>query len=134
MARNRRPLYMISVVAGMLEIHPQTLRLYEREGFIRPGRTEGNTRLYSDDDVEDIRRILHMTRDLGVNLAGVEVILEMRRKLEEMRKENLRLTEYIRREVQREVRLMEARDALVPLSPRPGSPGGSREPGGKEHG
>jgi MerR family transcriptional regulator/heat shock protein HspR len=125
---------MISVVAGMLDIHPQTLRLYEREGFVRPSRTEGNTRLYSDDDVEEIRRILHMTRELGVNLAGVEVILEMRRKLEEMRKENERLTEYIHREVRREVRLMESRGALVPLASRSKGPGGPHDPGGEDHG
>jgi MerR family transcriptional regulator/heat shock protein HspR len=115
MTRKKKPLYMISIVADMLEIHPQTLRLYEREGFIKPDRTEGNTRLYSDTDIEDIRRVLHLTRDLGVNLAGVEVILEMRRKMEELRQDNQELVEYIRRELQREFRRREAEEALVHL-------------------
>ena len=74
-----RPLYLIGVVADMLRIHPQTLRLYERKGLIRPSRTVGRTRMYSAEDVDDIRRILRLTRDLGVNLAGVEIILKMRR-------------------------------------------------------
>jgi MerR family transcriptional regulator/heat shock protein HspR len=80
----RRPLYRISVVAEMLAIHPQTLRLYERKGLIRPSRTRGRTRLYSAEDVEDIRRILRLSRDLGVNLAGVEIILKMRRQMRAM--------------------------------------------------
>ena len=73
--------YMISVVAKSYGIHPQTLRLYEREGLLRPSRTEGNTRLYSDEDLQQLEVILNLTRDLGVNLAGVEIILNMRRKL-----------------------------------------------------
>ncbi len=77
--------YMIGVVAQMLGIHPQTLRFYEREGLIGPNRTKGNTRLYSDEDIERMRLILRLTRDLGVNLAGVEVILQMRQQVEEMR-------------------------------------------------
>ena len=76
---------MISVVAEMFSIHPQTLRTYEREGLIRPARTVGNTRLYSQEDVERIEMITRLTRDLGVNLAGVEVVLNMRAKMEEMR-------------------------------------------------
>jgi MerR family transcriptional regulator/heat shock protein HspR len=119
----KKPLYMISVVAEMLGVHPQTLRLYEREGFIKPSRTDGNTRLYSDSDVEGVRRVLHLTRDLGVNLAGVEVVLEMRRKMEDMRLRNEELLEYIRRELRREVRRLEARDALVPLARGGGRPG-----------
>lgn len=115
MSKDDKPLYMISVVSNMLNIHAQTLRLYEREGFIKPSRTEGNTRLYSDADIEDIKRILHLTRDLGVNLAGVEVILEMRRKMEEMRRENSELLDYVRRELRREFRRLESRDALVHL-------------------
>ena len=67
--------YMISAVAQKYNIHPQTLRLYEREGLLKPSRTEGNTRLYSEDDLEQLETILTLTRDLGVNLAGVEVIL-----------------------------------------------------------
>ena len=76
-----RPLYRISVVAEMLGVHPQTLRLYERKGLIRPSRTMGRTRMYSTEDVEDVRRILRLSRDLGVNLAGVEIILKMRRQM-----------------------------------------------------
>ena len=76
--------YMISSVAEQYEIHPQTLRLYEREGLLKPSRSEGNTRLYTDDDLERLQVILHLTRDLGVNLAGVEIILNMREKMGEM--------------------------------------------------
>ena len=76
--------YMISVVAKSYGIHPQTLRLYEREGLLKPSRTDGNTRLYSDEDLEQLELILNLTRELGVNLAGVEIILNMRRKMEQM--------------------------------------------------
>jgi MerR family transcriptional regulator/heat shock protein HspR len=76
--------YMISAVAEQYEIHPQTLRLYEREGLLKPSRSEGNTRLYTDGDLERLEVILHLTRDLGVNLAGVEIILNMREKMGEM--------------------------------------------------
>jgi len=76
--------YMISAVAEQYEIHPQTLRLYEREGLLKPSRSEGNTRLYTPEDLERLEVILHLTRDLGVNLAGVEIILNMREKMGEM--------------------------------------------------
>ena len=76
--------YMISSVSEQYDIHPQTLRLYEREGLLKPSRSEGNTRLYTDDDLERLEVILHLTRDLGVNLAGVEIILNMRAKMAEM--------------------------------------------------
>src|ERR1051325_7659086 len=76
--------YMISSVAEQYGLHPQTLRLYEREGLLKPSRSEGNTRLYTDDDLERLEVILHLTRDLGVNLAGVEIILNMREKMSEM--------------------------------------------------
>ena len=76
--------YMISAVAEQYELHPQTLRLYEREGLLKPSRSEGNTRLYTDGDLERLEVILHLTRDLGVNLAGVEIILNMREKMGEM--------------------------------------------------
>jgi MerR family transcriptional regulator/heat shock protein HspR len=82
-----RPLYLIGVVAELLEIHPQTLRLYERKGLIRPSRSVGRTRMYSSEDLDDIRRILRLTRDLGVNLAGVEIILRMRRQMLTMQDE-----------------------------------------------
>jgi MerR family transcriptional regulator/heat shock protein HspR len=76
--------YMISAVAEQYEIHPQTLRLYEREGLLTPSRSEGNTRLYTDEDLERLEVILKLTRELGVNLAGVEIILNMREKMEAM--------------------------------------------------
>ena len=76
--------YMISAVAEQYEIHPQTLRLYEREGLLAPSRSDGNTRLYTDDDLERLEVILKLTRELGVNLAGVEIILNMREKMEAM--------------------------------------------------
>ncbi|HTS64550.1 MAG TPA: helix-turn-helix transcriptional regulator [Candidatus Acidoferrales bacterium] len=76
--------YMISAIAEQYEIHPQTLRLYEREGLLKPSRSEGNTRLYTTEDIERLEVILHLTRDLGVNLAGVEIILNMREKMGEM--------------------------------------------------
>jgi MerR family transcriptional regulator, heat shock protein HspR len=79
--------YMISAVAEKYEIHPQTLRLYEREGLLAPSRSDGNTRLYTDDDLERLEVILKLTRELGVNLAGVEIILNMREKMEAMQKQ-----------------------------------------------
>ena len=85
MTRNKgKAAYMISAVAEQYEIHPQTLRLYEREGLLAPSRSEGNTRLYTEEDLERLEVILHLTRDLGVNLAGVEIILNMREKMEAM--------------------------------------------------
>ena len=79
--------YMISVVAEQYEIHPQTLRLYEREGLLKPSRSEGNTRLYTSEDLVRLEVILHLTRDLGVNLAGVELILNMREKMSDMQEQ-----------------------------------------------
>jgi len=75
---------MISSVAEQYSVHPQTLRLYEREGLLKPSRSDGNTRLYTEEDLERLEVILHLTRDLGVNLAGVEIILNMRSKMETM--------------------------------------------------
>ncbi len=88
MTRGRsKAAYMISAVAERYEIHPQTLRLYEREGLLAPSRSEGNTRLYTDEDLERLEVILKLTRELGVNLAGVEIILNMREKMEEMQRQ-----------------------------------------------
>src|SRR5271166_4445305 len=84
MAKKNKAAYMISAVAEQYQIHPQTLRLYEREGLLKPSRSEGNTRLYPPEDIERLEVILHLTRDLGVNLAGVEVILNMREKMGDM--------------------------------------------------
>ncbi len=78
---------MISAVAEQYDIHPQTLRLYEREGLLKPSRSEGNTRLYTQEDLERLELILKLTRDLGVNLAGVEIILNMRQKMDAMQKQ-----------------------------------------------
>ena len=79
--------YMISSVAEQYGLHPQTLRLYEREGLLKPSRSDGNTRLYTDEDLERLEVILHLTRDLGVNLAGVEIILNMRARMEAMQQQ-----------------------------------------------
>lgn len=95
----RRRYLMISAVAEQFEIHPQTLRLYEREGLIRPRRSAGNTRLYDEQTLERLRTILTLTRDLGVNLAGVEVVLNMREQMESMKSEMDEMLESLRREV-----------------------------------
>ena len=92
---------MISAVAQRYNIHPQTLRMYEREGLIRPSRTEGNTRLYSQDDLEQLETILTLTRDLGVNLAGVEIILNMRQKMDRMQREVNEFMGYVKQELTR---------------------------------
>ncbi len=92
---------MISVVAKQFDLHPQTLRLYEREGLLKPSRTRGNTRLYSDRDLETLSLILSLTRDLGVNLAGVEIIMNMRRKMEVMQVEMDRFVAGLRAELHR---------------------------------
>lgn len=93
-----KPLYMIGVVADLLKVHPQTLRFYERKGLIQPSRTEGRTRMYSEEDVEEIARVLRLTRDLGVNLAGAEIIIKTRRRMLEMQKQIESLLEYVRDE------------------------------------
>jgi MerR family transcriptional regulator/heat shock protein HspR len=82
--RKSKGAYMISAVAEMYEIHPQTLRLYEREGLLKPSRTEGNTRLYTDEDLQRLEFILSLARDLGVNISGIAIILQMRERMEEM--------------------------------------------------
>ena len=88
--------YHISSVARLYDIHPQTLRLYEREGLLMPSRSEGNTRLYTDEDLKQLEFILNLTRELGVNLAGIEVILNMRKKIESIEEEVSNFLEYIR--------------------------------------
>ena len=93
-----KPLYMIGVVADMLNVHPQTLRFYEKKGLVRPSRTVGRTRMYSTEDVDELARLLRLTRDLGVNLAGIEVILKMRRRMIEMQKQIEDLVAYLREE------------------------------------
>jgi MerR family transcriptional regulator/heat shock protein HspR len=125
---------MISAVAEQYEIHPQTLRLYEREGLLKPSRSEGNTRLYTDNDLERLEVILHLTRDLGVNLAGVEIILNMREKMGEMQAQIQEFIATLNRELAaRTARppAAEDRNCLIPVvnarPPAPaGAPGASR--------
>ena len=101
MKKTGKGYFMISAVAQKYQIHPQTLRLYEREGLLKPSRTEGNTRLYAEEDLEQLETILTLTRDLGVNLAGVEVILNMRRKIQLMQGEVNEFMEYVKHELAR---------------------------------
>lgn len=98
-----RPLYLISVVSEMLRVHPQTLRLYEREGLITPSRTK-KQRLYSESDVERINLILQLTRDMGVNKAGVDIILRMRQRMEVLQREMDALISNLEGEVGRQFR------------------------------
>ncbi len=111
--------YTISAVAELFEIHPQTLRLYEREGLLKPSRSIGNTRLYEDADIERLEIILSLTRDLGVNLAGVEIILNMREKMNQMQSEFERFLEYLRQnadEFSSKKDLFAGSEALIPVS------------------
>ncbi len=97
--RKSKGAYMISAVAEMYEIHPQTLRLYEREGLLKPSRTEGNTRMYTDEDLERLEFILNLARDLGVNMAGIAIILQMRERMEEMNHQMQSFVDYVRTEM-----------------------------------
>ena len=105
-----KPLYMIGVAASLLGVHPQTLRLYEREGLISPSRTGGNTRLYSQRDIEEVRTIMRLTREVGVNLAGVELIVGMRRRLMEISGEMGEMLDRMIRDMERN---MAGRSGLV---------------------
>ena len=97
--RKSKGAYMISAVAEMYGIHPQTLRLYEREGLLKPSRTEGNTRLYTEEDLERLEFILNLARDLGVNIAGIAIILQMRERMEEMNRQMQSFVDYVRTEM-----------------------------------
>jgi MerR family transcriptional regulator/heat shock protein HspR len=90
---------MISSVAEMYDIHPQTLRLYEREGLLLPSRSDGNTRLYTDEDLERLEFILNLARDLGVNIAGIAIVLQMRERMEEMNRQMQGFVDYVRTEM-----------------------------------
>lgn len=117
--KKRIKTYTISAVAEMYEIHPQTLRLYEREGLLKPSRSDGNTRLFLDSDLERLEVILSLTRDLGVNLAGVEIILNMREKMDTMQREFERFFDYIRNhadEITKSSDVTTPSDALIPVS------------------
>jgi len=97
--RKKQGAYMISSVAEMYGIHPQTLRLYEREGLLKPSRTEGNTRLYTDEDLERLEFILSLARDLGVNISGIAIIIQMRERMDEMQRQMAEFVSYVRNEV-----------------------------------
>ena len=130
MAKKSKAAYMISAVAEQYAIHPQTLRLYEREGLLKPSRSDGNTRLYTPEDIERLEVILHLTRDLGVNLAGVEIILNMREKMGEMQSQIQEFVATLNRElVDRSVRPVQqdSRTDLIPvISVRPPAAAGRR--------
>lgn len=128
---------MISAVAEMYEIHPQTLRLYEREGLLKPSRTEGNTRLYTDEDLQRLEFILNLARDLGVNISGIAIILQMRERMEEMQRQIQDFVQYIQREVlMRATAADPAKGAIVPVRramvPAAG-PAGRRKTGNQSH-
>jgi len=109
--------YMISAVAKMYNIHPQTLRLYEREGLLKPSRSEGNTRLYTDEDLKRLEFILMLTREMGVNLAGVEIILNMRDKMERIQKQVNELVDFLREVISERSEELESRKrAIIKLS------------------
>lgn len=117
--KKRVKTYTISAVAELYDIHPQTLRLYEREGLLKPSRSVGNTRLFEDADLERLEVILSLTRDLGVNLAGVEIILNMREKMDAMQHEFERFFEYLKNhagEFSRPEGAPSTTDALIPIS------------------
>jgi MerR family transcriptional regulator/heat shock protein HspR len=119
MPRRRSDGYvMISIIAERYNIHPQTLRLYEREGLIKPARTSGNTRLYGEDEIRKLEMILTLTRDLGVNLAGVEVVLNLQRMMDDADMEFDRLLDYIRQVVLDKRHGIDRENALVKAQPR----------------
>jgi len=107
--------YMISAVAELYKLHPQTLRLYERVGLLKPSRSEGNTRLYTDADLERLEVILNLTRDMGVNLAGIEIILNMREKMSEMQRQMEAFASFVQQELSRGLRSAAARPAGAAL-------------------
>ena len=127
--RKSKGAYMISAVAEMYDIHPQTLRLYEREGLLLPSRSEGNTRLYTDEDLERLEFILNLARDLGVYIAGIAIVLQMRERMEEMNRQMQGFVDYVRTEMLARMQQQQQPGAgLVPM-PRPD---GCAEAGGWE--
>src|SRR5881397_1005742 len=115
--RRSKGAYMISAVAEMYGIHPQTLRLYEREGLLKPSRTEGNTRLYTDEDLQRLEFILNLARDLGVNISGIAIILQMRERMEEMQRQIQDFVTAIQQEVMSRAAAASdpSRGAIVPV-------------------
>ena len=117
MAKRRgKGAYMISAVAEMYGIHPQTLRLYEREGLLKPSRTEGNTRLYTDEDLARLEIILSLARELGVNISGIAIILQMRERMEEMQRQMHEFLTSMQQELLARMEHAEASEgALIPI-------------------
>ena len=113
--RKKEGAYMISVVAEMYDIHPQTLRLYEREGLLKPSRSEGNTRLYTESDLQRLEFILNLARDLGVNIAGIAIILQMRERMENMNLQMQEFVRYIQQEVITRAQQAHQTGAIVPF-------------------
>ena len=113
--RKSKGAYMISSVAEMYEIHPQTLRLYDKEGLLKPSRSDGNTRLYTEEDLERLEFILNLTRDLGVNMAGIAIILQMRERMEEMNRQMQGFVDYVRSEMLTRMQSDAGPSAIVPL-------------------
>ena len=116
-----RPKYPISVVADMVGVHPQTLRLYEREGLVKPKRSSRQTRLYSEADIDRLKSIISLTQDMGVNLAGVELILRMREQMEEMQTVIEELLQRLYQKIQQKFTETDYRE-MVGLVPRSASP------------
>lgn len=122
--RKSKGAYMISAVAEMYDIHPQTLRLYEREGLLKPSRTEGNTRMYTEEDLERLEFILSLARDLGVNISGIAIILQMRERMQQMQQQMQEFVTYIGTEIMNRAQASAdaVRGAIVPIrqsGPRP---------------
>jgi MerR family transcriptional regulator/heat shock protein HspR len=118
--RKGKGAYMISVVAEMYEIHPQTLRLYEREGLLKPSRSDGNTRMYTEDDLKRLEFILSLARDLGVNIAGIGIILNMRERMENMQAQMQDFVKYVQQEVMaRAGEQMANKGAIIPMRRTP---------------
>ena len=115
--RKGKGAYMISAVAEMYEIHPQTLRLYEREGLLKPSRTEGNTRLYTDEDLQRLEFILSLARDLGVNISGIAIILQMRERMEEMQRHMQEFIQSMQKEMIARIQqqMDPSRGAIIPI-------------------
>ena len=118
MADDEHAAFTISSIARMLQVHPQTLRFYERSGFVKPERSRGDNRLYSEQDIAQLRLVLHLTRDLGVNTAGVEIILRMQRQLEALEQELAALRQLLTACVQPEPTLSVPTRALTKATPR----------------
>jgi MerR family transcriptional regulator, heat shock protein HspR len=117
MRKKDETFYAIGVVAKMFNVHQQTLRLYEREGLLKPARSDGNTRLYSEKDLERLELILNLSRDMGVNLAGVEIILNLREKIEHMQQQTNEMVKFLKQELQKRGEAAEGTERGLVKSP-----------------